>query len=67
MPRQKLTQRNDGYFKCKYHGKQFYGKTQAEAFRLRDEYIAAEKAGIDHAKRDISFVNPLMEAVAQKL
>ena len=57
MPRQKLTQRNDGYFKCKYHGKQFYGKTQAEAFRLRDEYIAAEKAGIDHTKADVKFLD----------
>ena len=29
MPRQKLTQRTDGYFKVKYHDKQFYGKTIA--------------------------------------
>ena len=34
MPRQKLTQRTDGYFKVKYHDKQFYGKTQAEACLL---------------------------------
>lgn len=57
MPRQKLTKRNDGYFRCKYHGKQFYGKTQTEAIRLRDNYIAAEKAGIDHAKCDTPFLD----------
>lgn len=26
MPRQKLTQRTDGYFKVKYHDKQFTAK-----------------------------------------
>lgn len=56
MPRSKLTKRLDGYYKCKYHGKQFYGRTQAEAFRMRDEYIEAEKAGIDHTKCDTSFL-----------
>ena len=38
MPRQKLTQRSDGYFRVKYHGKEFYGKTQAEAMKARDDY-----------------------------
>ena len=39
MPRQKLTKRADGTYRCKYHGKEFYGKTQAEAFKARDAYI----------------------------
>lgn len=55
MPRQKLTKRADGYFKCKYHGKQFYGKTQAEALRLRDEYMAQEKMGLDHSQDKVDF------------
>ena len=57
MPRQKLKKRSDGYYKCKYHGKQFYGKTQAEALKLRDDYILAEKAGIDHEKSGVSFLD----------
>ena len=38
MPRQKLTQRSDGRYKCKFQGKQFYGATQKEAYAKRDEY-----------------------------
>lgn len=45
MPRQKLTQRTDGYFKVKYHDKQFYGKTQAEAMKARDAYQAERANG----------------------
>lgn len=55
MPRQKITQRNDGRYKVKYHDKQFYGKTQAEALRKRDAWIAAEKAGFNHDFETVSF------------
>lgn len=49
MPREKkprLKQRKDGRYKCKYHGKQFYGATQEEAFSARDEYKEREKIGL---------------------
>ncbi|MBO5968278.1 MAG: tyrosine-type recombinase/integrase [Clostridia bacterium] len=49
MPREKkprLKRRADGRYKCKYHGKQFYGATQEEAFAARDEYKAREKIGL---------------------
>lgn len=46
MPRQSLTRRKDGRYKVKYHGHQFYGETQAEAIRKRDEYKQAEKDAI---------------------
>ena len=55
MPRQKLTKRADGYYKVKYHGKQFYGKTQAEAIRLRDEYKAQEQMGLSHDLAGVTF------------
>lgn len=56
MPRMKLTKRSDGYFKVKYKGKQFYGRTQAEANAKRDEYIAREKAGQDHEYDKATFL-----------
>ena len=46
MPRERkprLKKRKDNRFKCKYHGIQFYGKTQDEAFAARDEYKRLEK------------------------
>lgn len=53
MPRHKLTQRADGRYACKYKGKFFYGETQKEAERKRDDYrrmieagLKAESAGI---------------------
>lgn len=53
MPRQKLTQRADGRYRCKYKGKEFYGDTPREAQAKREEYkrlleagIKAEEAGI---------------------
>ena len=55
MPRQILTKRNDGRYKCKYGGKQFYGKTQAEALKKRDEWIQAEKKGLNHKTDGITF------------
>ncbi|MBR3741200.1 MAG: site-specific integrase [Clostridia bacterium] len=45
MPRQKLIQRQDGRYKVKYHGIQFYGRTQKEAQDKRDAYKRAEAAG----------------------
>ena len=48
MPRQKrqrLTQRSDGRYKCKYKGKQFYGSTPEEALSAREEYKRQEAAG----------------------
>lgn len=38
MPKQTLKRRADGRYACKYQGKFFYGSTQSEAFRARDEY-----------------------------
>lgn len=52
-----MTKRTDNRFKCKYHGMQFYGKTQKEAFQKRDEYIAAEKAGLVHNMEKMSFLD----------
>lgn len=49
MPRQKkptLKQRSDGRYKCKYHGRQFYGSSPEEAFARMEEYKRLEKAGI---------------------
>ena len=45
MPRQTLKQRQDGRYKVKYKGIQFYGKTQKEAQEKRDAYKRAEAAG----------------------
>lgn len=46
MPRQKLTQRADGRYRCKYKGKEFYGDTAKEAQQKRDEYKRMLEAGI---------------------
>lgn len=49
MPRPKkerLKARRDGRYKCKYHGLQFYGATQEEAFAKRDAYKMEEKASV---------------------
>lgn len=42
----RLTERSDGRYQAKYHGKYFYGSTPAEAKRKRDEYKAKELMGI---------------------
>ncbi len=55
MPRQTLTKREDGRYKCKYGSKQFYGRTQAEALKKRDAWILAEQAGLNHQADGISF------------
>ena len=46
MPRQKLSQRTDGRYRCKYKGKEFYGSTQREAQQKRDEYRRMVESGI---------------------
>ncbi|MDO4484949.1 MAG: site-specific integrase [Clostridia bacterium] len=60
MPRQKLTKRPDGYFRVKYHGKDFYGKTQAEAMKRRDEYKQKEQMGLSHDLQGITFLDYAM-------
>lgn len=49
MPRQKkpdLKKRSDGRYKCKYHGKQFYGSTPDEAVAKMEQFKRDERAGI---------------------
>lgn len=46
MPKAKLAERSDGRFRCRYKGKEFYGKTQSEAFAKRDAYIDMLKQGM---------------------
>ena len=55
MPRQTLKQRKDGYFRCKYHGVQFYGKTRKEATQKRDAYITQMGMGLDPDKAKVTF------------
>lgn len=48
MPRpkkQRLKQRADGRYRCRYHGQDFYGATEAEALAAREEYKRQEQAG----------------------
>lgn len=48
MPRDKkptLKRRKDGRYRCVYHGIQFYGATQEEAFAARDEYKLSSQKG----------------------
>jgi len=49
MPREKkptLKRRKDGRYKCKYHGKQFYGSSTEEAVAKMEDYKRDEIAGI---------------------
>lgn len=46
MPRQKLAQRPDGRYRCKYKGKEFYGHSPKEAQQKRDEYKRMLDAGM---------------------
>lgn len=46
MPRQTLKKREDGRFRVKYKGLQFYGSTQKEAMQKRDEYKRRMESGI---------------------
>lgn len=56
MPRHTHTKREDGYFKCYYHGKQFYGKTLAEAEAKRDLFIRKENMGLNPNMEDFPFL-----------
>ena len=56
MPRQKLTKRADGTYRCRYHGKEFYGKTQTEALKARDAYIELERTGLNPELKDVTFL-----------
>ena len=47
MPRQQLAVRTDGRYRCAYQGKLFYGATQAEAIRKRDEFIRDTTLGFN--------------------
>ena len=57
MPRQKLAQRADGRFACKYDGKFFYGKSAAEALRKRDAYIHERDQGYNVHLADTAFAD----------
>lgn len=46
MPREKLKQRADGRFRCKYDGQYFYGRTQGEAIATREEYKKLKQTGL---------------------
>lgn len=46
MPRQSLKKRADGRYRVKYLDRYFYGKTQAEAIRAREEYKQAQRDGL---------------------
>ena len=43
--KQHLKKRPDGRYACYYHGKFFYGYTEEEALRAREEYKQAEASG----------------------
>lgn len=46
MPRQTLKQRPDGRYSCRYKDKFFYGATQSEALRAREQYVDQLKRGL---------------------
>lgn len=73
MPRQKLTQRTDGRYACKYKWKTFYGSSQREAQQKRDEYkrlleagIKASEAGITVRQYAMRWVNTHKASVSDK-
>lgn len=73
MPRQKLTQRTDGRYRCKYKDKYFYGSSQREAQQKRDEYkrlldagIKASEAGITVRQYAMRWVNTHKASVSDK-
>ena len=54
MPKATLAQRKDERYRCRYKGKEFYGKTPTEAFAKRDEYIDLVKQGLKENAREIT-------------
>ena len=64
MPRQKkpdLKKRSDGRYKCKYHGKQFYGSSPEEAVAKMEEYKRDEQAGIIRKATVIDYSLPWLK------
>lgn len=63
MPRQKkqrLKQRKDGRYRCKYHDLVFYGSTEAEALEKREAYKAGERKGF-HTETVSGYALPWLE------
>ncbi len=56
MPRQKLNERKDGRYACKYNGKFFYGKTQEEAKKKRQDYINDLGLGYNPDMSSVTFL-----------
>lgn len=56
MPRQKLIERSDGRYACKYNGKFFYGKTPEEAKAKRQNYINDLGLGYNPDMSTITFL-----------
>lgn len=55
MPKQKIIKRNDGRYRVKYKGIQFYGHSPSEATAKRDEYKKQELLGLKFRSKDILF------------
>lgn len=64
MARPKLKQRADGRYRCVYKGKAFYGDTQAEAYRKRDEYRRMIEAGLRREADGLTVHDYAMQWVA---
>ena len=55
MPRQRLEKRKDGRYVCRYEDKYFYGKTQLEACRKRDQYVEELHNGFSPESQAMTF------------
>lgn len=64
MPRQRLTQREDGRFRCKYKDRYFYGATQREAQQKRDDYKRMIEAGMKAEAAGLTVYNYAMRWVS---
>ena len=54
MPKATLAERKDKRYRCRYKGKEFYGKSQTEAFEKREAYIDLLKQGLRHDAEGIT-------------
>lgn len=54
MPKATLAERKDNRYRCRYKGKEFYGKSQSEAFAKREAYIDLLKQGLRHDAEGIT-------------
>ena len=61
MPHQKLIQRPDGRYACRYNGKYFYGKTPTEAMRKRDQYVKECTLGYNPDFTEVAFLDYALE------